>query len=179
MALRERHQRFCDEYIKDLNGTQSAIRAGFSESGAAQRARELLSRPEVQSEIVRLKADRSKETGIDAAWLLRRLSLMADARVSDAYDPVTGDLLSPHEWPEGLQLLASGLEVTTMSTTVNEGDDAVVVGLLKKFRIETKSQYLKMIGQHIDVGALREVHELTGDIPTLILRDYTGGKGGK
>lgn len=175
--MRESHQRFCEEYLKDLNGTQSAIRAGYAASGAATRAHELLSRPEVQSEIARLKDVRSKETGIDAAWLLRRLSLMADARVSDAFDPDTGDMLPPHEWPEGLQLLASGLEVTTLSTTV--GDDAVVVGLLKKFRIEAKSQYLKMIGQHIDVGALREVHELTGDIPTLILRDYTGGKGGK
>lgn len=177
--MRESHQRFCEEYLKDLNGTQAAIRAGYAASGAATRAHEMLSRPEVQSEIARLKADRSRETGIDAAWLLRRLSLMADARVSDAYDPDTGDLLSPHQWPEGLQLLASGLEVTTMSTTVGGDDDAVVVGLLKKFRIEAKSQYLKMIGQHIDVGALREVHELSGDIPMLILRDYTGGKGGK
>lgn len=42
MKLTPRQQRFVDEYLVDLNGTQAAIRAGYSVNGADQQASELL-----------------------------------------------------------------------------------------------------------------------------------------
>ncbi len=40
-------KKFVDEYIKDFNGTAAAIRAGYSENGAAQQASRLLREPKV------------------------------------------------------------------------------------------------------------------------------------
>lgn len=51
--LNEKQLRFCIEYIKDQNGTKSAIRAGYAEKSAAQIASELLTLPKVQNEIQR------------------------------------------------------------------------------------------------------------------------------
>ncbi|MGV6826424.1 MAG: terminase small subunit [bacterium] len=53
-----RQARFIDEYLVDLNGAQSAIRAGYSCRSARQIASEILSKPDVQEVIRR----RCKET---------------------------------------------------------------------------------------------------------------------
>ena len=45
VALTEKQKRFCDEYLIDLNATQAAIRAGYSEKTARQTATENLSKP--------------------------------------------------------------------------------------------------------------------------------------
>lgn len=42
MALTAKQQRFCDEYLIDLNATQAAIRAGYSEKYAHTNASKLL-----------------------------------------------------------------------------------------------------------------------------------------
>lgn len=45
VAITALQVRFVDEYLVDLNGTQAAIRAGYSEKTARQAAAENLSKP--------------------------------------------------------------------------------------------------------------------------------------
>lgn len=45
MALTPKQELFCIEYMKDFNGTQAAIRAGYSENTAQQISSENLSKP--------------------------------------------------------------------------------------------------------------------------------------
>ena len=40
--LTAKQQRFCEEYMVDLNGTQAAIRAGYSKKTAMQQSYQLL-----------------------------------------------------------------------------------------------------------------------------------------
>lgn len=42
MALTDKQKRFCDEYLIDLNATQAAIRAGYTEKYANTNASKLL-----------------------------------------------------------------------------------------------------------------------------------------
>lgn len=49
--LTEKQKKFADEYLIDLNGTQAAIRAGYSENTARQIASENLSKPNIKSYI--------------------------------------------------------------------------------------------------------------------------------
>lgn len=46
-------ERFCQEYIKDLNGAQAAIRAGYSAKSAKETASRMLSYPAVREEAYR------------------------------------------------------------------------------------------------------------------------------
>ena len=48
-ALKPREKAFVHEYLKDLNGTQAAIRANYSEKTAASQASRLLRKPEIRA----------------------------------------------------------------------------------------------------------------------------------
>ncbi len=47
--LTAKQQRFCDEYLVDLNATQAAIRAGYSKKNANNIASENLAKPNKQT----------------------------------------------------------------------------------------------------------------------------------
>ena len=51
MKLTPKHQLFCDEYLIDLNATQAAIRAGYSEKTARDIGAENLTKPNIRSYI--------------------------------------------------------------------------------------------------------------------------------
>lgn len=48
MELNEKQKKFCEEYIIDFNGTQAAIRAGYSKKSAKAIASENLTKPDIQ-----------------------------------------------------------------------------------------------------------------------------------
>ena len=49
--LTEKQKRFCDEYLIDLNGTQAAIRAGYSVKSARSQANENLKKSYIRDYI--------------------------------------------------------------------------------------------------------------------------------
>lgn len=49
--LTPKQKRFCDEYLVDLNATQAAIRAGYSEKAARDIGAENLTKPNIRSYI--------------------------------------------------------------------------------------------------------------------------------
>ena len=49
--MTERQKRFCDEYLIDLNATQAAIRAGYSERSASSIGERILRNDDVRSYI--------------------------------------------------------------------------------------------------------------------------------
>lgn len=60
--LRRKRQRFVDEYLIDLNGTQAAIRAGYSEKSARAVASELLTKPDIKEAVNRRMAEIEERT---------------------------------------------------------------------------------------------------------------------
>ena len=56
-----RQQLFCDEYLVDLNATQAAIRAGYSENTARQQGAENLAKPYIKSYIAERMAEKEDE----------------------------------------------------------------------------------------------------------------------
>lgn len=64
---------FCREFLIDLIATQAAIRAGYSAKTANRTASENLSKPDIQSRIAELKAQRNDLVGINATYVLNHL----------------------------------------------------------------------------------------------------------
>lgn len=58
MALTEKQQLFCDEYLIDLNATQAAIRAGYSEKTARKIGSENLTKPDIRAYIEKRLAEK-------------------------------------------------------------------------------------------------------------------------
>ena len=71
MTLKQ--ERFVEEYLCDLNATQAAIRAGYSEHTAKQQGSYLLTNPVIKARIQVLQADRSARTEITADWVVTEL----------------------------------------------------------------------------------------------------------
>lgn len=80
--LTELEQRFAEEYLVDLNGTQAYLRVkpGAAEPSARVSATRLLAKANVQERIAQLKAERSERTGITA-----------DRVVQEAWNILTAD----------------------------------------------------------------------------------------
>lgn len=71
--LTPKQKRFCEYYVKTLNGRNSAIKAGYAEGSAHVQASKLLSDPKIQENISRLtsKYEQEQEFGKDTVvgWL--------------------------------------------------------------------------------------------------------------
>ena len=70
--LTDKQEMFCKEYIIDLNATQAAIRAGYSEKTANEQGCQNLAKLNIQERIAELKEDREKRLVIDADWVLQQ-----------------------------------------------------------------------------------------------------------
>jgi phage terminase small subunit len=66
-----KQRRFVEEYLIDLNATQAAIRAGYSEDTARSIASENLTKPDIQEAIARAMDARSKRTEITQDYVLQ------------------------------------------------------------------------------------------------------------
>lgn len=84
--LNEKRQRFVDEYLIDLNGTQAAIRAGYSVKTANEQASRLLANVNIQQAISEQMAERSKRTGINQDRVVLELAKIAFVKMPDLVD---------------------------------------------------------------------------------------------
>ena len=71
-SLTNKQKAFCREYVIDHNGTQAAIRAGYSKKGAEVRASELLRNSKVKDYISRLET----EMRVDTTMTVERVQQM-------------------------------------------------------------------------------------------------------
>ncbi|MGN6580173.1 MAG: terminase small subunit [Bordetella sp.] len=79
IRLSPKQRRFVEEYLFDLNATQAAIRAGYSERTAQQIGAENLTKPVVAEAIRAATAARAASADVTAAEVLRQVDAIATA----------------------------------------------------------------------------------------------------
>ena len=155
---------FVQEYLKDLNGTQAAVRAGYSSRTANEQASRLLANVNIQEAVAKAKAERSIRTKIDADWVLKRLAQEMEADVSDLYDE-SGALKPVHKWPLiWRQGLVSGMDVEQQYAMVD--GKQVPAGVVTKIKLpaDRSIKRLELIGKHVAVQAFKDRLDLNGTI---------------
>lgn len=85
--LTPKQQRFVEEYLVDLNATQAALRAGYSERRAAEIGWQLLQKTTIQTTIQTRRAEQSQRTQITADWVLTRLREEATPGEDTGFSP--------------------------------------------------------------------------------------------
>lgn len=75
--LTDKQESFCREYMIDKNGTQAAIRAGFSEKTANEQASRLLANVNVASRVRELQEEQETRTEITADFVIQSLKEVA------------------------------------------------------------------------------------------------------
>ena len=84
--LTDRQERFCQEYLIDLNATQAYIRAGYSARTAHNCASRLMAKAGVRTRIDELMAVRSRRTGVTQERVVRELARIAFVDPTQAID---------------------------------------------------------------------------------------------
>ncbi|MEH5098969.1 terminase small subunit [Atlantibacter hermannii] len=137
MALTDKQEMFCREYLIDLNATQAAIRAGYSDGSARNQAHRLMTNDDILQRIAELNQDRLKRTNIDADYVLRQ-AVKLHERCMQEVEPLTD---------------RRGEEITDEQGRTVYGFDA-------KGAVAS----LKLIGDHISVQAFKQqtTTEITG-----------------
>lgn len=68
--LTPKQERFCEEYIKDLNGAQAAIRAGYASGGAKEEAYRQLTNVHVQQRVQDMREELRQKVMVDAEYVI-------------------------------------------------------------------------------------------------------------
>lgn len=139
--MTEQRKRFADRYFETLNGTQSAIYAGYSEATARQKAWELLNDPEVESYIQELRESNAQKHGISLDNWLSELKEVGYSNVQDFIDQgnTIKDISSIERPKAGA--------VSSVKKTVIEGEFGVKETV--EFKLHDKLSALEKIGRHM------------------------------
>jgi phage terminase small subunit len=131
---------FVEEYLIDLNGTQAAIRAGYSAKTANRAASELLSKPDIQEALQVKQRERSARTGVTADRVILELARIAFA------DP--RNIMS---WgPDGVVLKESSeLSADHAAIVAEVSETRTVGGGSIKAKLWSKSDALEKLARHL------------------------------
>lgn len=159
MALTPKQELFCLEYLKDLNATQAAIRAGYAESGARTEGARLLANADVQAQIAEIAAKRNERIQIDADFVLRTLMSLADFDPQSIFNE-QGGLLKIHEMPVAARKAISSFEIEELFS--GRGEDREQIGVLKKVKLWSKDKAVELLARHKSLLNDTVKHEHSG-----------------
>jgi len=72
-ALTAKQQRFCEEYLKDLNASRAALRAGYKTANPNRVGYELMQKEGVRFALDGLMADRAEKVKVDANFVIQKV----------------------------------------------------------------------------------------------------------
>ena len=150
MALTAKQKMFVSEYLIDLNATQAAIRAGYSEKTADRIGPELLGKTCVDKAIQGAMEERSKRTNITADKVLNEIA-------SIAFDDISNylEFFTDAEGNVRTVIKDSRTINTKNISEVSCGKDGTF-----RFKLYCKDNALSMLGKHLKL--FTDKTELTG-----------------
>lgn len=146
VALGPKQNRFVAEYLKDLNATAAAIRAGYAETSAASQGSALLRNRKVKKELEEALARRSERTEVKADDVLRELIRAFSFDIGKAYDE-QGRLKALHEMDEDTRRAIVGIEVDELWD--GPPGEKCQVGQVKKVKFVDKVRTLELAMRHL------------------------------
>lgn len=155
--LTAKQQRFCDEYLIDLNATQAAIRAGYSPKTAEQTASRLLTIVKVSDEIAREMAERSKRTGINQDRVVQELAKLAFVNIADVVDLDSATVKET----------ATGEDLACIQSVKIKPSE---FGTEREIKLYDKKASLELLGKHL--GMFKDKLEVEADMDLNVTVDY-------
>jgi phage terminase small subunit len=141
--LTDKQIRFCEEYLIDLNATQAAIRAGYSEKTAGSIGDENLKKPEIK-EFIKLKMyERSKRTEITSDMVIQELAKIGFSDIKNYYNSDEAQI----EITQLDNKYSAAVSQFKVTETEWEGGRKVV----KEFKLHDKVKALEDLGKHLGV----------------------------
>lgn len=161
MALTEKQKKFANEYLKDLNATKAAERAGYAKKTAGSQGNRMLKNVEIKNEIEKKMKEREKRTEVTQDKVIKELAAIAFARASD-YAKVVSRKIKDSESGREKEIATVKLintdeltdEQIAALSCIKEGKYGIEVSLCDKERA------LELLGRHL--GMWKDKVEVSG-----------------
>lgn len=164
LTIRERN--FVRQYPVDLNGTKSAIRAGYSKKGAGQQACALLNKIKIKRALAYVIQQRAKRTNITADKVLKEIGILAFSNMAEVAewgtDEWNNDWLSIYpsdQLTEDQQKMIKSIKFKEVPTNFGVRKSVEV-------QLHDKGKYVQLAAKHTDVGEdkLKIEHDVKGGV---------------
>lgn len=159
MSLSAKETRFVLEYVVDLNATQAAIRAGYSERSASSIAERLMRKDEIAAAVARVTSQHLQKCAITSEAVLEEIRRLGFSDIRKLFD-ADGRLLPCSEWPEEAASAVAAIEVFEEFGWT--GAEKTLIGFTKKVKLWDKGAALKLMAQYLKL--LVEVSRVEGEV---------------
>jgi len=136
---------FVTEYIKDFNGTQAAIRAGYSPKTANEQAAQLLAKLSIQEAVKAYQDKASAEAEISLKWWLKKMKQLADFDPRRFFDE-NGDFRPVGKLDDDCAAALAGFDIQEI--LIGSGDDKQLA-TVKRVKFIDRKGVLDLIGKHL------------------------------
>jgi phage terminase small subunit len=135
-----KYEAFCQEYMKDLNGAQAAIRAGYSGKGANVKGAQLLAIVSISERIAELMQERQQRTQVTADMVIAELAKIGFHNVQDFVNGGNSILELKH-----LDANKTAAVSAVKTTLKADGD------LVSEVKFHDKVAALEKLGKHLGI----------------------------
>jgi phage terminase small subunit len=160
-GLSTKMRRFCEEYLIDLNGTQAAIRAGYSERTAKAIASENLTKPDVRQLIKNLRQEAQERNRIQLDELIQTLAAIVRLDPIDIFNE-NGVVKNLNDMPESARKCITELKLMEISSV--DGP----IGVLKTIKFSSKLDAIEKLMKHLG-GYEKDNEQTKQQIGTVIV----------
>ncbi len=143
--LTPQRERFCQEFLVDLNGSAAAVRAKYSARSAKEQACELLKEPAVAARVQELMDERAVRLEIKVDEVITRLDVIGDLDIGECFDE-RGKFKPIQEIPAHVRRCIKSIKV--FEEFEGFGKDRVQVGEVREITFWDKIKANELIGKH-------------------------------
>ncbi len=168
----KKREMFCQEWIIDLNATQAAKRAGYSEKTVNEQGARLLTCSEVQVRISEIMEERSKRLQITQDRVIEELSVIAFSKITDYLKVEDTEIVIDYEKDEdgnedrSKPIIKKAKRVTIFDTDSIPKEKLGAIAQIRETRegiavkLYDKVKALEDLGKHLGMFADKETLEL-------------------
>lgn len=148
----DQHERFCQEYLIDLNGTKAAERSKYSKKTATVKASQLLTKVNIQKRIAELQEIRARRTEVNQDRVLKELACIGHSNIKRYIKNAAKGFIEFRDIDNISEEDAKAIE----SIKVNYEKGHI------EFKLYSKTKALEMEGRHL--GMFVEKIEHSGEL---------------
>lgn len=170
--LTPKQKLFCEYYSYDWNGTQAAIKAGYSVDTAGSIASENLQKPEIQAYIQQLQEQLEKRCGISKAMIIEEAKKIAFSSVAHLHN----SWITRKEFDELTDDQKSSIcQIETQTRFEKNSDDKVEQIDYVKIKLHDKMKGIEVLNKMLGYNSEEKI-SLVPPVKSFKIVPASGGK---
>lgn len=165
-TLRPKQEAFCREYLKDLNATQAAVRAGYSPNTACEIGNENLRKPNIVARIKALQAPMLEAHEVTQQRIMQELVGLAFSNLSDFIqtDKDGQSYIDVANVPREVMAALAQFEVIELPPVTEIHSGVEIQRQMLKVKVKTYDKLKAMELMMKRFGLLKEVVQHQGEV---------------